>query len=297
MIRILSGHTRSAWALLSLFFLCLSASGAQGAAIVLVVDDLGYHRDRGAQIVALPGPVTLALLPHAPHSAYLAHLATDHGKDVILHQPMQPTSNRLSPAGALTAHMTPSDFSATLRGNLAALPHIKGVNNHTGSLLTQQEDSMDQLMLELKREGLFFLDSRTTPHTVAATAAQRWDVPVLSRDVFLDNSRDPTAIDAQFRRALGIARKDGLAVIIAHPYPESIAYLNGALAALPADIELQSLSVAMSLRSASIDPFIDAASGSESADAAVARAAPTPAYRAAPAPPESPGYPRRSLGL
>lgn len=237
------------------------------AALVLVIDDLGYHKGRGAQVINLPGAVTVALLPHAPHSAYLARLASAQGKDVILHQPMQPATARKAPLGTLTADMTNQDFVSTLRTNLAALPHIKGVNNHTGSLLTQQTHLMDQLMVELKREGLFFLDSRTTHLTVAAKVAQQHAVPVLSRDIFLDNSRHPADIHAQFHKALTIARRDGLAVVIAHPYPESIAYLREALPALPSDIELMSLSSAM------------------------------PSDPAAPDQPESPGYPRRSLGL
>ena len=228
----------------------LGYASAHGGAVVLVIDDLGYHRDRGAQIANLPGHVTLALLPHAPHSAYLARLAAQRGKDVILHQPMQPARHLKSPLGALTVDMNPMDFATTLRANLAALPHIKGVNNHTGSLLTQRVELMDQLMLELKREGLFFLDSRTTPLTVAANVAKQRNVPVLSRDVFLDNSREPAAIERQFNKALDIARRQGIAIVIAHPYPESIAYLGTQLMRLPADIELTALSEAMSIHTA-----------------------------------------------
>ena len=85
---------------------------------------------------------------------------------------------------------------------------------------------------------LYFLDSRTTPDTVAHQIAEAWGVPVISRDVFLDHIRTPAAVAAEFRRALAIARREGEAVIIAHPNALSVSYLEGALSSLPADIEL-----------------------------------------------------------
>ncbi len=48
-----------------------------------------------------------------------------------------------------------------LNANLASIPHIRGVNNHMGSLLTQHLGHMDWLMQALERRGdLYFIDSR-----------------------------------------------------------------------------------------------------------------------------------------
>lgn len=230
----------------SLLFAVLLAPPVYAANLVVVMDDLGNNFSRDRQVLDLPGQVTLALLPFAPHSARMAELADELGKEVILHQPMQSQrERRRDEHGNLRIDMSDAEFEATLTQSLAAIPHIVGVNNHTGSLLTEHHAPMTRIMQALQQSGLFFLDSRTTPNTVATDIAEEWGVPSRSRDIFLDNHRDPDTIHVQFQRAVRIARKTGRAILIAHPYPESFEYLNQALYDLPSDIQLTSLSKVM----------------------------------------------------
>ena len=51
-------------------------------------------------------------------------------------------------------------------------------------------------------------------------------MPSVSRDVFLDNQRTEAEIAHEFALAVAKARKDGTAVLIGHPYPETLAYLE-----------------------------------------------------------------------
>ena len=78
---------------------------------------------------------------------------------------------------------------------------------------------------ELGARGLLFVDSRTTPLSVAAAEAHRRGVPSTGRDVFLDNVADVARIRAQLRHAETIARRTGAAIAIGHPYPETVAAL------------------------------------------------------------------------
>jgi polysaccharide deacetylase 2 family uncharacterized protein YibQ len=55
----------------------------------------------------------------------------------------------------------------------------------------------------------------------------------LHRNVFLDNDISVAAINHQFMRLLAIARLQGSAVAIGHPYPETLTYLENMLPALP----------------------------------------------------------------
>ncbi|MBU2098859.1 MAG: divergent polysaccharide deacetylase family protein [Gammaproteobacteria bacterium] len=123
----------------------------------------------------------------------------------------------------------------TLQSALADIPHIQGVNNHTGSELTAVAQPMQWLMQELKERGLYFVDSVTTSASVAAATAEQYQVPSLRRHVFLDNIQTAEAIDFEFKRALALARKQGFAVAIAHPYTETLAYLEAALPLLAED--------------------------------------------------------------
>jgi len=206
----------------------------------VVIDDVGYNKARGMRAIALPDAVTIAVLPFAPYTSSLVKQATLVGKDVIVHQPMEPWP---SPAvreeqGTLTLGMRSDEFDAAIRRALDAVPVRVGLSNHTGSLLTQHRVPMTRLMAELDQRGLFFLDSRTSAETVALTVALENGVPALKRDVFLDHERTPDAINLAFQSAVAIARRNGHAVLIGHPYPVSLAYLEYRLRELPADIEL-----------------------------------------------------------
>ena len=103
-----------------------------------------------------------------------------------------------------------------------------------GSLLTQKTEQMQWLMEELARhKDLFFVDSRTTPLTVAYRQAVHEGLHSLRRNIFLDNDTDIAAINRQFIKLLAIARLRGSAVAIGHPYPETLTYLENMLPALP----------------------------------------------------------------
>ncbi|MFK7915979.1 MAG: divergent polysaccharide deacetylase family protein [Pseudomonadales bacterium] len=211
--------------------------------LAIVIDDLGYSRQRDQRALMLPGELTFAVLPAAPNARDFATSAVAAGKEIILHQPMQTVGQpHVHEQGALHSELSQQQFTDTLSNNLRALPGIVGLNNHRGSLLTASTDAMDQVMAQLAGQNLYFLDSRTTAATVAHDTAKHWGVPTLKRDVFLDHVRTPQAVAAEFRRALGIARKQGFAVLIAHPHTVSLDYLEQALRDLPADIETVTLS-------------------------------------------------------
>jgi polysaccharide deacetylase 2 family uncharacterized protein YibQ len=195
--------------------------------IAIIIDDVGNKLRAGEEALALPGPVTLAFLPHTPHADSLAKRAHNAGKEVMLHLPMQSHyGNNLGP-GALTLHMTEENFRHSLKQSLDSIPHVAGLNNHMGSLLTRHPGAMDWLMSGMRDYGeLYFIDSRTTKETVAEQVAQEHQVPVARRDVFLDNDRNPAAIARQFRQLVRLARRQGYAVGIGHPYKETMEMLR-----------------------------------------------------------------------
>ena len=220
-----------------------SPGGANAAELAIVIDDVGYHQIRGMRAIALPGPVTIAVLPHAPHTANLVHQASRSGKDIIVHQPMQahPSKHASRERRTLMLDMHEQDFASMTAAALDAVPGRIGLSNHTGSLLTAHRAPMQQLMTMLRQRDLFFLDSRTTAATVALQVAREQGVPAVRRDVFLDHDPSPAAVHLAFERALHIARRNGRAVLIGHPYDVSLDYLEGRLADLPADIKMVSV--------------------------------------------------------
>ncbi|HAJ92283.1 MAG TPA: divergent polysaccharide deacetylase family protein, partial [Gammaproteobacteria bacterium] len=197
-------------------------------AIAIIIDDLGTKRELGKRIVNLPGPVACAFMPYGRYTDALARKAHTQHKEVMLHLPMQAVED--APAmlgkGVLTLDMTRPRFRATLARDLAAVPHISGLNNHMGSLLTRHPGTMAWLMEALvKRGDLFFVDSRTTSATVAEQLALEYGIPNTARNVFLDNVPTRQAVRVQLQKLIAIAKREGTALGIGHPYPGTVAVL------------------------------------------------------------------------
>ena len=217
--------------LFTLFFLPTSISASENTeslpVISIIIDDLGKRLGAGRRIVNLPGPVACSFLPGAVHTSALATAAHRAGKEVLLHLPMDTVDGRALDQGAVTLDMTEQQFTDTVVRDIRSIPHVMGVNNHMGSLLTRHPGHMHWLMRALRNEGgLLFVDSRTTAATVARKLAQENGLPNIERDVFLDNDVSPAAILAQFKRLIDLAHQQGAAVAIGHPYPQTLAVLE-----------------------------------------------------------------------
>jgi hypothetical protein len=194
--------------------------------IILIIDDIGDNKTLGQRAVELPGKVTLAFLPHTPNASQLAENAHHLGKEIMLHMPMSNINNQALGPGGLTPRQAKPEFIKTLKAALKSIPHLQGINNHMGSELTQLEQPMKWVMEELGCHDLYFVDSRTSPKSVAFSSARGADIAHLRRDVFLDNEKDPRYIAEAFDRLVRIAKRYGVAVGIGHPYPETLAYLE-----------------------------------------------------------------------
>ena len=212
----------------------------RAADLAIVIDDVGYSEVRGMRTINLPGQITVAVLPFAPHTSQLVKYAIAAGKDVIIHQPMEPypSPSVREENGTLKLAMGNNEFDTLVANALDAVPQRTGVSNHTGSLLTSHREPMTRLMSQLSSRGLYFLDSRTTAATVALDVAKKMGVPAVRRDVFLDHTRTPQAIEKAFVASIRLARRKGHAVLVGHPYPMTLDFLERALRGLPSDIRL-----------------------------------------------------------
>jgi polysaccharide deacetylase 2 family uncharacterized protein YibQ len=215
------------------------ALAAEPVRIVLIIDDMGYSASLGQRALQLPGAVTYAFLPFTPSSVPQANEAHARGKEVMLHAPMAAKSGTRPGPGALTPDMGMVEFHAVTKSIIDAVPHVRGVNNHMGSELTGQVEPMQWLMASLGQRGLYFVDSRTNPYTVAQKVAALNGIPHLRRDVFLDDDNDPAHIARQFQLLLVRARNQGLAVAIGHPRPATLAVLEKALPAALAQPDIR----------------------------------------------------------
>ncbi|RMG55803.1 MAG: divergent polysaccharide deacetylase family protein [Gammaproteobacteria bacterium] len=213
------------------------AHAGRGPLLAIIIDDIGYHQNPDQEVVELPYPLTLAFLPHTPYARPLAEQAHALGHEIMLHLPMQATNGKALGPDGITLDMTEQAFTRTVLDALASVPHARGINNHMGSLITRHPGHMTWLAELMRQKGdLYFIDSRTTRHTVALRIMREQGLPALARDVFLDSAppHDADWVRHQLRRAEALARKHGHAIAIGHPYAETLAALRSELPALQA---------------------------------------------------------------
>ena len=209
-----------------------------GARLAIIIDDMGHDRSSADQLLALPFPLTISVLPHLPLSAEVAEEAHRRGDQIMLHLPMEPLPGSGGPDGVtqepaeLRVGMSADQVNSALAGMLETVPHAAGVNNHEGSRATADPALMQELMPALRSHNLFFVDSRTTSATVAFRAAQTAGVPAASRRVFLDDTPTKEAIIAQLELAARDAGRDGAVIAIGHPHAATIAALAQEVPAL-----------------------------------------------------------------
>jgi hypothetical protein len=207
---------------------------AKGGEVAIIVDDLGRGTRSARQLLAIKQPVTFAILPIEAQAAEVARMAHAAGREVMLHVPMEPQGFPVVDPGddALLVNLPPAELHARLTALLGGVPHVAGINNHMGSRFTEDERSMTAVMAVLRQRGMYFVDSLTSGNSVGTATARQAGVPSLRRDVFLDNVVEVAAIAHEIRRLAAKAARNGSAVGICHPYPETITALRQELPAL-----------------------------------------------------------------
>ncbi len=202
--------------------------------IIVIFDDMGPDKDAFDAVMRLPGPLTFSFLPYAPAVQPLVDRARARGDAIMLHLPMDPTGAQDPGPNSLSVDMPGTALLTALNWHLSRFDGYIGVNNHMGSAFTADIAGMKTVLSVLREEGLFFLDSLTTPESVAADAGVAVDVPVFRRDVFLDPDRSSETVVKQLALVERIARETGYAVAICHPRPETIAAIGPWLTSAPA---------------------------------------------------------------
>jgi polysaccharide deacetylase 2 family uncharacterized protein YibQ len=196
--------------------------------IALVIDDFGYHRGAVVEaMLTIDMPLSIAILPSLAHSSYILERARELGRCTLLHLPMEPEEDVEPDIPPVTTEMGEQEIAAMVSKYVEAMPGIDGVNNHQGSLATADERVMKTVLEELDSHGVFFLDSLTSPKSVAYNTARALGVPAARNSVFLDaDTEDSEVVEERLRRLVAVAQRQGSAIGIAHPHPWTLEALK-----------------------------------------------------------------------
>lgn len=197
------------------------------AKIVLVIDDMGLNYSRTKEIVKIKAPLTLSFLPYASHLRDQVHWAKQNGHELLVHVPMEPIGKQsYKEPNLLTIGLNDEEFIQKLTWDLSQFDGYIGINNHMGSLLTSNKPAMKKVMGELKKRGLIFLDSKTSHKSVASDVAESYNIPNLSRDIFIDHELNKEHILQQLQKTEEIAQEYGQVIAICHPHKLTIEALK-----------------------------------------------------------------------
>ena len=196
--------------------------------IVLVIDDFGYRNDNISDgFLNLSIPITCAIIPGHIASKKFAEKAVSHGKEVIIHMPME--SENYSPGEdeyKLLTSMTSELLENKLIQAFESLPEAIGMNNHQGSKATSDSKTMTVLASVLKDRGKYFIDSRTSSLTIGEKTMISFGVPTARRNIFLDNNNDLDKIEEQMNKLANSAKKNGVAVGLGHARKNTLSVIE-----------------------------------------------------------------------
>jgi polysaccharide deacetylase 2 family uncharacterized protein YibQ len=184
--------------------------------IAIIIDDVGNDLALLKPFLEFPGRLTIAVLPELPFSREASEQIYRSGKEVILHLPMQPLGNEKTGPGGIDVTMNKEEIMGVLEKDFASVLHAKGINNHMGSLATQDRMVMDALFSFLKNKNKYFVDSKTINSTISKQFAHQYQVPIAKRNFFLDSEIKKEDIAKALEQGVGFARMNGNAVLIGH---------------------------------------------------------------------------------
>jgi uncharacterized protein len=189
--------------------------------IALVIDDFGNHMKGSQQMLELPVKLTVAVMPFLPTTKQDAEAAYRKGHDVIVHLPMEPIRGKRSwlGPGAIFTDLSEAEIRKRVEAAIDAVPHAIGMNNHMGSRATSDKRVMRIVLQVCKDRGLFFLDSRTSYHTVIPKVAAELGVNVLHNDVFLDDVYSRRHVMRQIKSVKEFLQEHDSCVVIGHVGP------------------------------------------------------------------------------
>ena len=173
-------------------------------------------------------PLTVAVIPYSPLARETAEIAHQNGLEILLHLPLESINETQANSmdGIILSGMSRRKITEVLEADLNQIPYIKGVNNHMGSKITGNSRIMRQILEELQRRRLFFIDSFTTGDSIGFKQARKMRIPTARRDVFLDGILNEDYIRERLNELFRRAAEKGSAIGIGHPNPVTLGVLE-----------------------------------------------------------------------
>lgn len=194
--------------------------------LAIIIDDVSsYSQVKSLRATGIP--LSLSIFP--PTRDFPSTPKIARGLDFyLIHLPLEAMNFASPQEKTLTVKSSSIEIEGRIKEIRRLFPGAFIVNNHTGSKFTADSRSMTLLLHSLKKHNFFFVDSKTTAKSKAKQVGRQVGMPVLARDIFLDNIADVGYIHKQLKRAVAVAKKNGQAIAIGHPRSTTVEALKRA---------------------------------------------------------------------
>jgi polysaccharide deacetylase 2 family uncharacterized protein YibQ len=212
------------------------ADTTQKPKLAIIIDDVSTRRQLN-KIQATGLKITPSIFPPSERSM-TSHTLASGLKYYMIHLPMESGSAQFNKQyKTLIKTFSKEEIEARVKELRALFPTARYINNHTGSVFTDDYDAMRVLYTALRKEGFVFIDSRTIGSTKVPKITEDFGDAYVARDVFIDNEHNVPYIHRQLQKAVNMAKKRGYAIAIGHPHKMTMKALSSA-AAIFNDVEL-----------------------------------------------------------
>jgi len=218
----------------------VGGEGSRRPKIALIFDDLGESLRDLRELYSLDIPLTISVIPNLKFSKNIAHIASRCGFSVFIHLPLEPAHSQQYQTDKyrfITSDLSKRETISLLRQYLNSIRIAIGVNNHMGSLATENRQLMKIILGELKKRGLVFVDSRTSLESIAYEQAREMELISGYNQGFLDATDDVAAIEKRMEELETLAQEKGKIIVIAHPRKNTLKILRARLPLLRKKID------------------------------------------------------------
>ena len=204
--------------------------------LAIILDDVSQQSQLN-KIKATGLKLTPAIFPPSQRSM-TSHQLAKGLKHYMIHLPMESGSAQFnSQTKTLITDFTEAQIKERVKEIRTLFPTARFINNHTGSVYTDNYNAMKRLYRALRSEGFIFVDSRTIGSTKVPQITDEFGDAYVARDVFIDNEHNVPYIHKQLQKAVNKAKKRGYAIAIGHPHKMTLKALASAQHIF-ADVEL-----------------------------------------------------------
>lgn len=195
-----------------------------GPKLAIIMDDISTNA-QASELKKLSIKVTPSIFPPEKEHPKTAWLAKEFSVYMV-HLPLQALNYTNEKANTLRTGDSKEKISQRIKDIKKDFKGVKYINNHTGSGFTSDFKSTLALLAELKNSEIYFIDSLTTNKSTVLDASKKLGLKYAYRDVFLDNEQNVSKILKMINNAVAVAKKDGVAIAICHPYKSTFEALK-----------------------------------------------------------------------